>query len=90
MDNKDRQGIKDSILRHLCDEWNNHKLGRAHSENQPLFDRKTGRARWDNVTLEMVMDKVVDGIWPYQEKNNKIFFVNINNSIIFALFSTKT
>lgn len=55
--------IKDSILHYLSDDWNNHKKGRAHKENQALFDRTFGYAIWNNINLEMVMEKVVKGIW---------------------------
>ena len=47
--------IKNSILHYLCDDWNNHKRGKAHKEN--------GYAIWTNTDLEMVMEKVVKGIW---------------------------
>lgn len=66
--------IKDSILHYLCDDWNNHKRGKAHKENQALFDRKDGYAIWSNIDLEMVMEKVVNGIWSAdleQLKENK-------------------
>ena len=39
-----RLAIKESILHYLCDDWNNHKRGKAHKENQSLFDRKDGYA----------------------------------------------
>lgn len=55
--------IKDSILHYLSDDWNNGKRGRAHKENQALFDRKDGYAIWNGIDLEMVMEKVVKGIW---------------------------
>lgn len=47
----------------MCDDWNNHKRGKAHKENQAIFDRKDGFAIWSDIDLEMVMDKVVSGIW---------------------------
>lgn len=55
--------IKNNILHYLCDDWNNHKRGKAHKENQALFDREDGFAIWNEIDLEMVMDKVVSGIW---------------------------
>lgn len=55
--------IKDNILHFLCDDWNNHKRGKAHKENQALFDREDGFAIWNTIDLEMVMEKVVKGIW---------------------------
>lgn len=58
-----RIAIKNSILHYLCDDWNNHKRGKAHKENQAIFDRKEGYAIWNNTDLEMVMEKVVKGIW---------------------------
>ena len=58
-----RLAIKKSILHYLCDDWNNHKRGKAHKENQAIFDRKDGSAIWCNTDLEMVMEKVVKGIW---------------------------
>ena len=58
-----RIAIKKSILHYLCDDWNNHKRGKAHKENQAIFDRKDGFAIWCNTDLEMVMEKVIKGIW---------------------------
>lgn len=58
-----RMQIKDSIMHYLCDDWNNHKRGKAHKENQALFDRKDGYAIWNNTDLEMIMEKVVKGIY---------------------------
>ena len=58
-----RIAIKNSILHYLCDDWNNHKRGKAHKENQALFDRTDGYAIWTKIDLEMVMEKVVKGIW---------------------------
>ena len=55
--------IKNSILHYLCDDWNNHKKGKAHKENVAIFDRENGYAIWNNTDLEMVMEKVVKGIW---------------------------
>lgn len=55
--------IKKSILHYLCDDWNNHKRGKAHKENQAIFDEKDGYAVFSETNLEMVMDKVVSGIW---------------------------
>ncbi len=58
-----RTEIKKSILHYLCDDWNNHKRGKAHKENQAIYDRKEGYAIWNGIDLEMVMEKVVKGIW---------------------------
>lgn len=58
-----RMQIKDSIMHYLCDDWNNHKRGKSHKENQALFDRKDGYAIWNNTDLEMIMEKVVKGIY---------------------------
>ena len=58
-----RLTIKKSILHYLCDDWNNHKRGKAHKENQSIFDRKNGYAVFTETDLEMVMDKIVSGIW---------------------------
>ena len=55
--------IKKSILHYLCDDWNNHKRGKGHKENQAIFDEKDGYAVFSGTDLEMVMDKVVSGIW---------------------------
>ena len=40
MTNGDIQIIKEEILHYLCDDWNNHKRGKAHKESQAIFDRK--------------------------------------------------
>ena len=58
-----RLAIKKSILHYLCDDWNNHKRGKAHKENQAIFDKEDGKAIWCNTDLEMVMEKVIKGIW---------------------------
>ena len=58
-----RLAIKKSILHYLCDDWNNHKMGKAHKENQAIFDKEDGYAIWNCIDLEMVMEKVVKGIW---------------------------
>ena len=58
-----RLAIKKSILHYLCDDWNNHKRGKAHKENQAIFDKKDGLAIWCNTDLEMIMEKVVKSIW---------------------------
>lgn len=66
-----RLAIKNSILHYLCDDWNNHKRGKAHKENQAIFDREKGYAIWCNTDLEMVMEKVVKGIWSVNIDNLK-------------------
>ena len=58
-----RIAIKKSILHYLCDDWNNHKRGKAHKENQAIFNREEGWATYCNTDLEMIMEKVVKGIW---------------------------
>lgn len=58
-----RLAIKESILHYLCDDWNNHKRGKAHKENQAIFNREEGWATYCNTDLEMIMEKVVKGIW---------------------------
>lgn len=60
---KYRLAIKKSILHYLCDDWDNHKSGKAHKENKAIFDREKGYAIWNNTDLEMVMEKVIKGIW---------------------------
>lgn len=60
---KFRLAIKKSILHYLCDDWNNHKKGKAHKENQAIFDREGGWAIYCGTDLKMVMEKVVKGIW---------------------------
>lgn len=68
MTGQERIAIKESILHYLTDDWNNHKRGRCHSENQALFDREKGYAIWNDIDLEMVMEKVVRGIWAVGDK----------------------
>ena len=58
-----RIAIKKSILHYLCDDWNNHKRGKAHSENQAIFSKEDGFAIWCGTDLEMVMEKVIKSIW---------------------------
>lgn len=58
-----RFAVKESILHYLCDDWDNHKRGKAHRSNQAIFDRDEGFAIFCNTDLEMVMEKVVKGIW---------------------------
>ena len=60
---KYRLAIKKQIIHYLCDDWNNHKRGRAHKENVAIFDREDGKAIWCGIDLEMVMEKVIKGIW---------------------------
>ena len=58
-----RLTIKKSIIHYLCDNWNNHKRGKTHKENQAIFDKEDGCAVFSGTDLKMVMDKVVLGIW---------------------------
>jgi hypothetical protein len=68
MTNKDVQIIKEEILHYLCDDWNNHKRGKAHKENQAIFDRKDSKANFVGTDLEMVMDKVVTALYVCKDK----------------------
>ena len=68
MTNKDVQIIKEEILHYLCDDWNNHKRGKAHKENQAIFDRKDSKAKFLGTDLEMVMDKVVKALYVCKDK----------------------
>ena len=46
------------------DTYNNQMVHqKAHKENVAIFDREKGYAIWTNTDLEMVMEKVVKGIW---------------------------
>ena len=67
MTERERIEIKESIMHYLVDDWNNNKRGRHHSENQALFDREDGFAKWNDIDLGMVMEKVVKGIWAVGE-----------------------
>ena len=58
-----RLSIKDSIIHYLCDDWNNHKRGKAHKENVAIFDKEYGSPVWCSTNLSMVMGKVVPAIW---------------------------
>ena len=71
MTNGDIQIIKEEILHYLCDDWNNHKRGKAHKENQAIFDRKEGHQVFHNTDLEMVMDKVVKALYVCKDKVGK-------------------
>jgi hypothetical protein len=71
MTNGDVQIIKEEILHYLCDDWNNHKRGKAHKENQAIFDRKDGEANFLGTDLEMVMDKVVTALYVCKDKVGK-------------------
>ena len=71
MTNGDIQIIKEEILHYLCDDWNNHKRGKAHKENQAIFDRKEGYQVFQNTDLEMVMDKVVKALYVCKDKVGK-------------------
>ena len=68
MTNGDIQIIKEEILHYLCDDWNNHKRGKAHKENQAIFDREEGYQVFHNTDLEMVMDKVVRALYVSKDK----------------------
>ena len=68
MTNGDIQIIKEEILHYLRDDWNNHKRGKAHKENQAIFDRKEGYQVFHGTDLEMVMDKVVKALYVCKDK----------------------
>ena len=46
--------IKESILHYLCDDF---------AGNQAIFNRSEGYACFNETNLEMVMDKVTNGIY---------------------------
>ena len=54
MDNKQLQIIKKEILHYLTDDFEN---------NQAIFDKKEGWQVFNGTDLDMVMDKVVGGLY---------------------------
>ena len=71
MTNGDIQIIKEEILHYLCDDWNNHKRGKAHKENQAIFDRKKGYTIFGGTHLEIVMDNVIQTLYVCKDKVGK-------------------
>lgn len=59
MDNKQLQIIKKEILHYLTDDFEN---------NQAIFDKKEGWQVFNGTDLDMVMDKVVDGLYSAKRK----------------------
>ena len=53
MTNKDRNIIKNKILKCLTEDFKN---------NQAIFDKKQGYAKFDGTDLNMIMDKVIKGL----------------------------
>ena len=68
MTNGDVQIIKEEILHYLCDDWNNHKRGKAHKENQAIFDREEGYQVFGGTDLIMVMDRVIKALYVCKDK----------------------
>ena len=58
MDNKELQIIKREILHYLADDF---------EDNQAIFDRKEGWQVYHGTDLDMVMDKVVAGLYSAKE-----------------------
>ena len=54
MDNKQLQVIKKEILHYLTDDF---------KDNQAIFDKKEGWQVFNGTDLDMVMDKVVAGLY---------------------------
>ena len=54
MDNKQLQIIKKEILHYLTDDF---------GDNQAIFDKKEGWQVFNGTDLDMVMDKVVAGLY---------------------------
>lgn len=59
MDNKQLQIIKKEILHYLTDDFEN---------NQAIFDKKEGWQVFNGTDLDMVMDKVVGGLYSAKRK----------------------
>lgn len=59
MDNKQLQIIKKEILHYLTDDFEN---------NQAIFDKKEGWQVFNGTDLDMVMDKVVGGLYSTKRK----------------------
>ena len=54
--------LKKEILRYLCEDFN---------KNKAIFNKKQGYAIYIGTDLEMVMDKVVGGLYSGADKINK-------------------
>lgn len=59
MNNKELQIIKKEILHYLADNFKG---------NQAIFDRKEGWQVFSEIDLDMVMDKVVAGLYSAKNK----------------------
>lgn len=59
MKNKELQIIKKEILHYLVDDF---------KENQAIFDKKEGWQTFNNTDLNMVMEKVVKGLYSAKNK----------------------
>ena len=59
MNNKELQIIKKEILHYLTDDFKG---------NQAIFDRKEGYQIFNGTDLDMVMDKVVAGLYSAKNK----------------------
>ena len=59
MTKKEMKVVKEEILRYLTEDF---------KENQAIFNKKQGYAIWCETDLEMVMDKVVGGIYSAKRK----------------------
>ena len=75
MNKKSAQRIKKSILKCLSEEFTYGKTKKGTPLkrpriNQALFDKKEGFPNYNGIDLEMIMDKVVLGIWFCLEEEN--------------------
>lgn len=59
MNNKELQIIKKEILHYLADDF---------KDNQAIFDREYGYQIFNGTDLDMVMDKVVAGLYSAKNK----------------------
>ena len=63
MDNKELQIIKKEILHYLVDDF---------KDNQAIFDKKEGWQVFNDTDLDMVMEKVVGGLYAAKKKLNNL------------------
>jgi len=68
MNKADVRLAKKKILKCLTEEfpYGKTKAGKPRKrplQNQPIFDKESGRERWSETDLEMIMDKVVLGLY---------------------------
>lgn len=68
MDKKDIRIAKKAILKCLTEDFDYGKTKtgkplKRPRKNQAIFSKQNGHAMWTNVDLEMVMDKVVLGLY---------------------------